>query len=213
MGIQGRSVRVFMYILRFDGGFAPNPFHGSCTLACCKPAIRKKAQPGDWVVGITPANLGNRVAYAMRVEQTLSFGEYWSRFPRKRPRRHSSRSRKERVGDNCYEPIGGGEFRALASAHWESDGDPIDVARKKRDLSVQRVLVASRFCYFGAEAKRIPASITVKLPARYNRVHFTEKEKAALIRFLERLPQGVQARPRGWTDDDGSWKEMRSECG
>ena len=24
-----------------DSGFAPNPFHGACTLACCKPKIRK----------------------------------------------------------------------------------------------------------------------------------------------------------------------------
>ena len=28
-----------------------HPFHGWCTLVCCKPAIRRKARPGDWIVG------------------------------------------------------------------------------------------------------------------------------------------------------------------
>lgn len=33
---------LFSYIVRWDHGFAPNPFHGICSLATCKPGIRKK---------------------------------------------------------------------------------------------------------------------------------------------------------------------------
>ena len=42
---------LFSYVLRYDDGAAPNPFWGTCTLAICKPAIRRKANLGDWVVG------------------------------------------------------------------------------------------------------------------------------------------------------------------
>ncbi len=48
-------MRIYAYILKVDSGFAPNPFHGWCTLACCKPAIRRKARPGDWIVGRLPS--------------------------------------------------------------------------------------------------------------------------------------------------------------
>lgn len=32
---------VYEYVMTSDSGFAPNPFYGACTLACCKPKIRK----------------------------------------------------------------------------------------------------------------------------------------------------------------------------
>ena len=48
-----RAMRVFSYVVMHDSGFAPNPFHGHCTLACCKPKIRSQAKAGDIVVGLT----------------------------------------------------------------------------------------------------------------------------------------------------------------
>ena len=41
--------RLFTYVIPNDGGFAPNPFIGVCTLNCCKPVIRRTTQKGDWV--------------------------------------------------------------------------------------------------------------------------------------------------------------------
>jgi len=41
---------LYSYVVRYDSGFAPNPFGGYCTLATCKPEIRKTAQLGDWLV-------------------------------------------------------------------------------------------------------------------------------------------------------------------
>ena len=48
----------YVYVVAKDGGFAPNPFHGVCTLACCKPRIRSRARIGDWVLGLTPKGPG-----------------------------------------------------------------------------------------------------------------------------------------------------------
>ena len=32
---------IYEYVMTDDTGFAPNPFYGICTLACCKPVIRR----------------------------------------------------------------------------------------------------------------------------------------------------------------------------
>ena len=37
------KMKVFSYVVMSDSGFAPNPFHGTCTLACCKAQIRRSA--------------------------------------------------------------------------------------------------------------------------------------------------------------------------
>ena len=63
-----------------DYGFAPNPFHGYCTLATCKPQIRRTAQLGDYVVGIgsVAQGRGGHLVYCMQVEETLTFEDYWA---------------------------------------------------------------------------------------------------------------------------------------
>jgi len=64
--------RLFSYRLRFDAGAAPNIYWGICTLAICKPVIRKVATLGDWVVGTGSSiasigDISDKVIYAMRV--------------------------------------------------------------------------------------------------------------------------------------------------
>ena len=71
--------RLYSYVVRWDTGFAPNPFHGFCTLALCKPQVRNAAEVGDWIIGT--GSKGNKLAgvlvYAMRVTEILTFNEYW----------------------------------------------------------------------------------------------------------------------------------------
>lgn len=54
-------MKIFSYVVSRDFGFAPNPFFNFCTLATCKPKIRKDAKIGDWIIGTnstTKKNLG-----------------------------------------------------------------------------------------------------------------------------------------------------------
>jgi len=89
---------IWSYVVDKDTGFAP--FWGCCTLACCKPDIRKGAQKGDWVVGLSSKTDGNRIVYAMRVTD----------FPY--PRGVNARPRdKWPVDDRSWE-----QFRATRSA-------------------------------------------------------------------------------------------------
>src|SRR5579871_6946909 len=118
---------VFMYVVDRDFGFAPNPFHGMCTLATCKPRIRKHAQIGDWVIGMGGRRLKlmGRCVFAMKVTQALSFNEYWEdhSFLDKRPVRNGSRAMM--VGDNIYHRNGNEEgWIQLDSHHSLPDGSP-----------------------------------------------------------------------------------------
>ncbi len=69
--------RLFTCIVTFDGGTAPNPDFGVCTLATCKPTIRRVAQVNDIIVGLDSSsqNLG-RVIYCMQVEVASPWREY-----------------------------------------------------------------------------------------------------------------------------------------
>src|ERR1700758_4385988 len=95
---------LYSYVVARDYGFAPNPFYGVCTLATCKPAIRKGAGIGDWVVGTGGAanKLTGHLVYAMQVTEALSFDEYFAdpRFQEKKP--DLSGSLKRAFGDNIY---------------------------------------------------------------------------------------------------------------
>jgi hypothetical protein len=50
--------RIYSYVVRYDSGFAPNPFYGYCTLATCKPDIRRGAEVGDLVAAATTVTSG-----------------------------------------------------------------------------------------------------------------------------------------------------------
>ena len=98
--------RVHSYVVRYDSGFAPNPFYEYCTLATCKPNIRKGADIGDWVVGSgsndRSVRRGGYLVYAMQVTETMTFDEFGAdpRFESKKPYRNGSR--KQSCGDNIY---------------------------------------------------------------------------------------------------------------
>ncbi len=77
------KVTLFSYIVASDTGLAPNPFHGVCTLAYCKPKVRGAALEDDYVVGLSPASSCNRVVYAMRVTTRLPFAKYSQRYPKR----------------------------------------------------------------------------------------------------------------------------------
>ena len=102
---------VFSYVIEHDLGFAPNPYNGVCTLACCKPRIRKKAELGDYILGMGAVRpkLQGHITFWMRVDEIVTFDEYWSEI---RFRRKSLlwRATYLRYGDNIYHRDGGEVF-------------------------------------------------------------------------------------------------------
>ena len=96
-----REIRLYSYVVTHDTGFAPNPFLGHCTLANCKPDVRRTAQIGDWIVGLSPKASGNKIIYAMQVEEILSYAQYFNdlRFQLKKP---NDQETVYKCGDNIY---------------------------------------------------------------------------------------------------------------
>lgn len=150
--------KMYSYVVAYDSGFAPNPFNGFCTLATCKPKIRKHASIGDWIIGTGSDRKGVRrggfLVHAMCVEEDLTFSEYWHdpRFSKKKPNLFGSY--RMACGDNIYCPDGEGWLQ-LNSYHSNQDGTQrADHTRK--DTSVDRVLISQKFVYFGAEGPELP---------------------------------------------------------
>ncbi|MFO1398096.1 MAG: hypothetical protein U1F48_13625 [Burkholderiales bacterium] len=148
------------YVVRYDSGFAPNPFYGFCTLATCKPKIRSSTRIDDWIVGsgsgAQSVRRAGHLVYAMRVTETLTWDQYAidPRFLRKKPFRRGSR--KQTCGDNIYyraEP--GAPWQQLDSFHSLADGSP-DMDHVAIDTSVDRVLISDDFVYLGGTGPLIP---------------------------------------------------------
>lgn len=181
---------VFIYVVARDFGFAPNPFHGFCTLACCKPRIRSVAQTGDWVIGVAGSALTQpgHCIFGMRVTETMTFDEYWmdSRFEVKKPLRNGSRVMM--LGDNIYHRQNDeAEWRQEDSHHSHPDGSP-DSSNIKTDTQANRVLISENFTYFGASAPLIPSKILSSIGYSNGRNHrrFTTQEAQPLLSWLQK---------------------------
>jgi hypothetical protein len=150
---------LYSYCLRYDDGAAPNPFWGVCTLVICKPAIRRTAQEGDWVVGLggvaSPiGNISGQVVYAMRVTKRMSMRDYDTYC------QHSLRGKiphwgsdkfEERVGDCIYDFSAVARPRLRPSVHDESN--------REVDLGGENALLSEHFYYFGDHPRELPEDL------------------------------------------------------
>lgn len=159
-------MKLYSYVVTHDLRFAPNPSDGYCTLACCKPVIRRTAEIGDWIVGTgSVKNYGNeKMIYTMRATEKMTFDEYYedNRF-------------RNRV-DNIY--YKGKQIRN--KYHGKSE--------MQRDLRGKYVLISESFYYFGKDAVMIPSKlrwIIKKGPG--HKSHFTDKQKNDFISSLGSL--------------------------
>jgi len=200
---------IYSYVVRYDSAFAPNPFYGFCTLATCKPPIRKSAQVGDWIVGSAsnsrPIKRGGHIVYAMRVTEAVPFDVYATdpRFESKKPFRQGSR--KQSCGDNIYfrENIDG-EWQQRDSFHSQENGQ-LHRRHVNRDTGVNRVLISNDFVYFGGEGPKFPENLQDRTGRRICKsgIGVTRFDDPKLIRDLEHWVRdlgvsGYQGLPQEW---------------
>jgi hypothetical protein len=173
---------LYAYAITRDFGFAPNPFHGFCTLATCKPKIRKSAKLGDWIMGIGGSNLPQvkrRCLLLMKVEEKVSFQEYWEheRFLLKKPVRNGSRV--QMLGDNIYHKGGNGNWIQEDSHHSNPDGTT-NLVNLCRDTSItDQVLISHCFLYFGDKAPSVDLeSIGYRRVRDYKKIYLSDSKQA-----------------------------------
>lgn len=143
----------YSYKVEHDYGLAPNPFGGYCTLAVCKPTIRnnKNLKKGDWIFGTGSVKLKrlHQLIYAMKVEEIITFNEYWNdpRFQYKKPVINGSLV--QMYGDNFYYyDENAAKWIQKDSAHSREGGRP-HRDHIKIDTGGKNVLVSTTFYYFG----------------------------------------------------------------
>lgn len=158
---RGMGMKLYSYVIPRDYGFAPNPYFDYCTLATCKPIIRRCAQVGDWIAayGAAGSPVHGKLVVLMRVEEALSFDEYWEdgRFRCKRP--VFNKGVMHKYGDNIYHHVDGKWVQEF-SHHSMPDGS-INSINLNRDTQTDRVLIAQDFYYFGNNAIDIPQRFNV----------------------------------------------------
>ncbi len=156
---------IYSYLLDHDLGLAPNPFGRYCTLAVCKPEIRKSKniKLGDWVIGTgskaleesTGRILTNKLIYAMRITDRITLESYWhdSRFQYKKPVMNGTLVTM--FGDNFYHKNEIGDWIQEDSTHSNEDGSLND-EHLRIDTRGENVLISEHFYYFGDNAPKIP---------------------------------------------------------
>lgn len=209
--INTATSRLFTYTIPIDDGAAPNPFRGMCTLAICKPAIRRVARVGDWVAGLGSVNapsgdLGGRLVYAMRVERVLSLQEYDERARDEWPHRIPdvrSADLTERLGDCIYDFSSGNPVQR-PSVHGARNVDT--------DLSGEKVLISRDFYYFGSRAIAVPEYL--RPVCHQGQGHRSDSNAPYVDQFVAWISsRGLDSgQLYGWPDYVVKWRDI-SGCG
>jgi Nucleotide modification associated domain 2 len=205
-------IRLFTYKQTHDTGFAPNPFHGVCTLATCKPKIRLHKREGDWIAGFTSVHLNKdgigheRLIYLMHVTDKLPLELYFAsdQYSVKRASDPAdlSASCVRSVGDNIYELRDGLFIQHPNRTH--------NARHIPRDISGKYALIGKEFYYFGNEPLIIPIEIRPRIPKGQagHGVRTTDAVRAqAFVDYVKTRGPGVHARPNKWKTGDMSWKQ------
>ncbi|MBZ9649747.1 hypothetical protein K9B33_19600 [Sphingobium sp. 3R8] len=199
------------YRLDHDLGFAPNPFFGWCTLACCMPQIRQHAHEGDIIIGMAGSaknGLGRihpRVIYWMRVDEALSFDQYWHdpRFARKKPQIPGPKSYM--VGDRTYRHEGSDPaWQFEHSMHYLPHAKQADGGHAARDTKVDRILVGEDYTYWGGLGPIVPQHIMSLFPNPRGQKCPAD---GALLQELHQLIDITN--PKGLVGDPADWDNPR----
>ncbi len=195
---------LYSYVIVRDYGFAPNPFHGYCTLATCKHVTRRVASVGDWVIGTGSArrHKTGHLICAMRIAETIAFDAYWAdpRFALKRPDLTGSRMRA--YGDNIYHHAPEGDW-VQEDSHHSLPGGEINQINLDDDTKTDRVLISDEFWYFGRNAPLIPAQFRGTgseniCASRGHKKNFVPEFVNDFLDWLRQHEPGCTGRPERW---------------
>ena len=183
--IDPAAPRIFRFVVRLDRGTTPNPWEGWCSMAVCKPQIRRTARVGDWVLGLR-SRRNDEVVAALRVDEVMTLTEYWRdpRFRAKRPGRTA-------LPDNLYRPDRRGEPAQVPNPLHDAS----DIAR---DVAGRRVLVSWRYWYFGDTSPPLPTDLIHLVHSNQGHaLHLRRKpdDVEKLVGWLAAWPTGIHGRP------------------
>jgi hypothetical protein len=180
-------LKLYTYCIPCDDGAAPNPYWGTCTLTICKPAIRRTAQIGDWIVGTgskhSPiGDITGKVVYAMRVTKVMTMQEYdnWTaeNLTGKIPDSNSPDVRRK-LGDSIY------DFSTKQPTQRTGVHGSGNIAT---DLGGMNALLSDHFFYFGNSPQQLPSNLLgIIHHTQGHRVQLNQPFVANFIEWLNSL--------------------------
>jgi len=205
--------RLYSYVVVRDFGFAPNPFFGWCTLATCKPNIRRVAKAGDWVVGhgSVARQRPAKLVYVMRVKEAPTFDDYWRdpRFLAKRPRFDGST--KQAFGDNIYHREALDQPWLQENSHHSNSDGTANEANVDNDTQANRVLVANDFTYWGGTGPAIPDRFRALIAGRNHKSNFTPQLVDDFVDWAHSVGgPGCVGAPLKWTQSPAGGRRRRA---
>lgn len=197
------QVKLYSYCVRFDNGTAPNPYWGWCTLAICKPAIRRAASEGDWIVGTGSKNdprgdLSGRVIFVMQVTDIIALEDYdafaGDYCPRKIPR-PTAADWRWRLGDAIY------DFSTRPASIRPGDHGHT-IHHRRHDLGGSNVLTSRTFWYFGGDGPKLKGRLrTLVIQGKGHRSTMNGTLLPSFLNWIKRLGRrGVRGRPASAPD-------------
>ena len=201
---------IYSYLIEHDLGLAPNPFGLYCTLAVCKPEIRKskKLALEDWVIGTgskaleetTGRKLTHKLIYAMKVTEKITLEQYWNdpRFQYKKPIMNGTLVTM--FGDNFYHKNENGEWIQEDSAHCKLDGT-CHQEHLEKDTGGNNVLISDHFYYFGDNAPMIPDELIEICHTTQGQKKITDQLAIDSVNWIEQnFKPGVNGDPLNWIE-------------
>lgn len=188
--IVGDLMKLYSYVVAVDTGFAPDPFDNFCSLACCKPIIRKSANIDDWIVGTgSKSSVGNdKLVYAMKITEKIDFNDYY----------HNSKFNGR--ADNIYYKNNDIWIQKKNPFHGKND--------MKHDLNGLYVLISNDFYYFGKKAITIPSEFKELIKrGPGHKSNFQDEFIDKFIKWLEKeQSNGMYANPYDFHEDKCKYK-------
>ena len=188
-------MKICTYTIKKDTGFAPNPFHGYCTLATCTPNhMGARLDRRDSIGIFVRASSSRCLVCTILLGEILGYDSYYhdGRFEKKKP--VLTGPPELRCGDNIYHRNRAGK--------WVRDKGPYhqDPWAFEQDTRYARVYIGTTFAYFGENAydHPLPPSLRSVLKKRQGLKYTREGDPLfkKYWRWLESQPPGVHGQPR-----------------
>lgn len=202
-------MKIYSYRIDHDYGLAPNPFGGYCTVAVCKPNIRRSGNlhKNDWLIGTGSKSLErssgfncvSKLIYAMEVSEIMDLNTYWHdpRFQYKKPQMNGTLSTI--FGDNIYHQDENGNWIQIDCAHRNLTG-LYNADHFRKDTGGHNVLISENFYYFGDNAPEIPNDIiTVCHTTQGQKLVWPDELADSFFSWLQKkFPKGISGLPISW---------------
>ena len=189
------------YIVKNDSGLAPNPFWRYCTLAVCTPNHMGVTPRGDefWIAGFSGKEYGNKLVYAMRVDEFMGFNQYYDdpRFAKKKPNIRGTW--RQIPGDNMYYLDASGNWKQHKTIyHTKTD----EIAQ---DLKYPMVFMSKYYFYFGEKAVPVPQFGSLIHKRQGVKCDYDETD---VVQFTDWLHKKFSIGIKGFPRD----RRMRQKC-